>query len=70
MREEALQHAPGRPIVLLGPAPIRVRSIHGNAVAYTVTDVLVEWDGDAGYHLRWVASWLVRRCPSQERTAA
>ena len=51
---------------LPGPAPVKVRSLQANAIAYTVTDVLVEWDGDAGYHLSWEASWLVRRV-QQER---
>ncbi|MET1086805.1 MAG: hypothetical protein ABWY04_06745 [Arthrobacter sp.] len=60
-REDALQQAPGVPVVLLKPAPVRVRSILANAIAYTVTDVLVEWDGDDGYCVRWQASWLVRR---------
>lgn len=31
------------------------------AVAYTVTHVLVEWYDDDRYHVRWEASWLVRR---------
>ena len=65
MREDALQQAPGRPITLLRPAPVRVRSLPATAIAYTVTDVLVEWDEDGGYHLRWEASWLVRRCTPQ-----
>ncbi|MCU1515948.1 MAG: hypothetical protein JWQ75_669 [Pseudarthrobacter sp.] len=60
-REDALQQAPGVPVVLLRPAPVRVRSILAKAIAYTVTDVLVEWDGDDGYCVRWQASWLVRR---------
>ena len=70
MREEALRQAPGRPVVLLRPAPVRVRSLQANAVAYTVTDVLVEWDGGAGYHLRWEASWLVRKCEPETTTAS
>jgi len=32
-----------------------------NAVAYTVTAILVEWDKDGEYCIRWEASWLVRR---------
>lgn len=58
---EALRQAPGMPIVLLRPEPVKVRSDQVNALAYTVTDVLVEWDVDGGYHLRWEASWLIRR---------
>ncbi|MDQ0769070.1 hypothetical protein QF031_001819 [Pseudarthrobacter defluvii] len=69
MREEALRQAPGRPIVLLRPTPVRVRSLPATAVAYTVTDVLVEWDADGGYQLRWEASWLVRRCAPQQAAA-
>ena len=69
MREDALRRAPGKPIILLRPAPVRVRSLPAAAVAYTVTDVLVEWEGDGGYHLRWEASWLVRRCAPQQVTA-
>ncbi len=61
MREDALRQAPGRPIILLKPAPVTVRAHPGTAVAYTVTDVLVEWDGSGGYQLRWEASWLVRK---------
>lgn len=61
LRGEALKRAPGRPILLLRPAPVKVRSLRAIAIAYTVTDVLVEWDGDAGYQLSWEASWLVRK---------
>jgi len=68
MREAALRQAPGRPVILLRPAAVRVRSLAANAVAYTVTDVLVEWEGNSGYHLRWEASWLVRRCGPQPAT--
>ncbi len=69
MREQALWHAPGRPVVLLRPAPVQVQSIAATALAYTVTHVLVEWEGDVGYQLRWEASWLVRRMQmTQERT--
>ncbi|MDJ0456519.1 hypothetical protein AB0284_12815 [Pseudarthrobacter phenanthrenivorans] len=65
MRQEALHQAPGRAVVLLRPAPVKVRSLRAAAVAYTVTDVLVEWDDNGSYHLRWEASWLVHRCPDQ-----
>ena len=68
-REEALRQAPGKPIVLLNPAQVKVRSICAAAVAYTVTDVLIEWDEDTGYHLRWEASWLVRRAQVSPRPA-
>jgi len=59
--EDALRQAPGRPVVLLRPAAVKVRSLLGNALAYTVTHVLVEWDADGAHHARWEASWLVRR---------
>ena len=60
-RKHALELAPGRPVILLRPAPVKVRSIIGSAIAYTVTHVLVEWDSDGEYNVRWEATWLVRR---------
>ena len=60
-REHALGQAPGKPVILLRPAPVKVRSIVGNAIAYTVTHVLVEWDTDGEYNVRWEATCLVRR---------
>ena len=63
MHKEALRQAPGRPVVLLRPAAVKVRAIHATALAYTVTHVLVEWDGSTGYHLGWETSWLIRRRP-------
>jgi hypothetical protein len=60
-REHALEQAPGKPVILLRPAPVKVRSIVGNAIAYTVTHVLVEWDTGGEYNVRWEATWLVRR---------
>ena len=60
-REQALKEAPGRPVIMLRPAPVKVRSILGHAIAYTVTHVLVEWTTDEQYKVRWEASWLVRR---------
>lgn len=61
LREEALRRAPGRPVLMLRPAPVKVRSIAGSAIAYTVTHVLVERGDNGGYEVRWEASWLVRR---------
>jgi hypothetical protein len=60
-REQALEDAPGRPVIMLRPARVRVRSVIGHAIAYTVTHILVEWDTDGQYNVRWEASWLVRR---------
>ncbi|MDQ0675816.1 hypothetical protein QFZ36_003377 [Pseudarthrobacter siccitolerans] len=61
IRDDALRQAPGRPILMLRPAPVRVGSAIGHAVAYTVTHVLVEWANDGDRESRWLASWLVRR---------
>lgn len=33
----------------------------GNAIAYTVTHVLVEREAAGEYLVRWEASWLVKR---------
>lgn len=59
MREDVLRQAPGRPVLMLRPARVKVGPRTGLATAYTVTHVLVEWDD--GQDARWVASWLVRR---------
>ncbi|MCU1520041.1 MAG: hypothetical protein JWN19_426 [Arthrobacter sp.] len=64
VREQALGQAPGRPVILVRPAPVKVRTITGHAIAYTVTHVLVEWDAAGAYHVRWEASWLVKRVPA------
>lgn len=61
LRQDALQQAPGRPVLMLRPARVKVGSSIGLAMAYTVTHVLVEWDDDGNHDARWVASWLVRR---------
>ncbi|MDQ0848710.1 hypothetical protein QFZ65_000648 [Arthrobacter sp. B3I9] len=60
-REYALQQAPGRPVIVLRPVPVTVRAVSGNAIAYTVTHVLVERDAGEEYSLRWEASWQVKR---------
>ncbi|MET3720376.1 MULTISPECIES: hypothetical protein [unclassified Arthrobacter] len=62
-REVALREAPGRPVVMLSPVPVKVRSIIGNALAYTVTHILVESYDGGEYAVGWEASWLVRRAP-------
>jgi hypothetical protein len=46
---------------MLRPARVKVGSTVGQAIAYTVTHVLVEWEDDGGPDARWLASWLVRR---------
>ncbi len=60
-RENALREAPGRAVILIRPAPVKVRFVTGNAIAYTVTHVLVEWAAAGEYQVRWEASWLVKR---------
>lgn len=47
-------------MILLRPATVQVRSIIGNAIAYKVTHVLVEWETDGEYGVRWEANCLVR----------
>jgi hypothetical protein len=61
VREDALRQAPGMPVLMLRPAPVKVGSTVGHAIAYTVTHVLVEWENDGDHGARWLASWLVRR---------
>lgn len=61
--EVALLQAPGQPIVMLRPSPVRVRGVTGRAIAYTVTHVLIERPGTGENRLRWESSWLVRRLP-------
>jgi hypothetical protein len=61
VREDALRQAPGRPVLMLRPARVKVRAITCSAIAYTVTHVLVERDDDGRYQASWEASWLVRR---------
>ena len=61
LREEALTHAPGKPVLMLRPAPVKVRAAFGSAIAYTVTHILVEQDGNGPYSVRWEPGWLVHR---------
>lgn len=58
--EWALTHAPGA-VTRIPPVPVKVRVIEGQAVAYTPTHVLVEWEKYGGWHCRWEAKWQVRR---------
>lgn len=60
-RDAALRQAPGRPVLLIRPAPVRARFAAGHAIAYTLTHVLVEGDVDGDYFVRWEASWQVKR---------
>lgn len=61
LRQDALQQTPGWPVLMVRPARVKMGSIIGLAMAYTVTHVLVEWDDDGNHYARWVASWLVCR---------
>ncbi|WP_152642606.1 hypothetical protein [Pseudarthrobacter chlorophenolicus] len=61
LREEALTQAPGRPVMMLRPAPVKVRAAFGSAIAYTVTHILVEMDVNGPYSVRWEPGWLVHR---------
>jgi hypothetical protein len=60
-REGALRQAPGRPVLLIRPTPMRARFAACHAIAYTLTHVLVEGDVDGDYFVRWEANWLVKR---------
>jgi hypothetical protein len=61
-REYALRQAPGgRPVLVLRPVPVTARAVSGNAIAYTVTHVLVERDSGGEYSVTWEASWQVKR---------
>ncbi|WP_411373338.1 hypothetical protein ACLH0K_09205 [Arthrobacter sp. MPF02] len=64
--DEALRQAPGAPVVMLRPVPVRVRGATGYAIAYTATHVLVSGPSDGGYRASWEASWLVRRLRSAD----
>ena len=60
-RDDALRQAPGRAVLVLRPVPVTVRAVSGNAIAYTVTHVLVERESGEEYSLKWEASWQVKR---------
>lgn len=62
--QHALLRAPGLPVILICPALVTVRSLSAQAIAYTVTHVLVEWVVAGESYARWEASWLVRKTPS------
>ena len=60
-REDAIRRAPGRPVLLVRPAPVRACFAAGHAIAYTVTHILVEGEIDGDYYVRWEVSWQVKR---------
>ena len=60
-REVAIRQAPGRPVLLIRPAPVRARFAAGHAIAYTMTHVLVEGVVNGDYFVRWEASWQVKK---------
>lgn len=43
------------------PQPVRLSAITGCVVAYTDTQVLVEWVAYGDYHVRWENKWQVQR---------
>ena len=48
-------------VTRIEPVPVTVRVIRGHAVAYTATQVLVEWVAYGDYHVRWEDKWQVKR---------
>jgi len=48
-------------VTRIPPTPVTVRVITGHAVAYTATQVLVEWTAYGEYHIRWEDNWQVKR---------
>ena len=62
-RQAALEHAlrSRDGVTRIEPAPVTVRVIRGHAVAYTATQVLVEWEAHGEWHVRWEDKWQVRR---------
>jgi hypothetical protein len=60
-REDALRRAPGRPVILIRPVPVKARFAAGHVIAYTITHVLVETKTDGRYNVRWEISWQVKR---------
>lgn len=60
VRDHALLRPPGK-VTRIPPTPVRVRVITGNAIAYTPTHVLVEWEAHGEYHVRWEEKWQVKK---------
>lgn len=48
-------------VTRIDPVPVSVRVVTGRAVAYTATQVLVEWEAYGDYHVRWEDTWQVKR---------
>jgi len=48
-------------VTRIPPTPVTVRVITGHAVAYTATQVLIEWTAYGEYHIRWEDNWQVKR---------
>lgn len=62
-RQAALDHAlrSREGVTRIEPVPVTVRAITGAAVAYTATQVLVEWEKYGDWHCRWEDKWQVKR---------
>jgi len=62
-RRSALDHAlrSREGVTRIPPTPVTVRVITGHAVAYTATQVLIEWEAYGEYHVRWEDNWQVNR---------
>jgi hypothetical protein len=62
-RRAAVEHAlrSRECVTRIQPTPVTVRVITGNAIAYTATQVLIEWEAYGDYHVRWEDKWQVKR---------
>lgn len=62
-RRGALEHAlrSREGVTRIEPTPVKVRVITGHAIAYTDTQVLIEWVAYGEYHVRWEDKWQVKR---------
>jgi len=58
-RDHALRSREG--VTRIPPTPVAVRVITGHAIAYTATQVLVEWEAYGDWHCRWEDNWQVKR---------
>jgi hypothetical protein len=59
-RDAALHRPPETPVHQLpSPVLVRVRAIHGRAIATTAGHVLHEWVRYGAYHVRWDPKWQV-----------
>jgi len=57
--DKALRSRDG--VTIIKPVPVAVRVIQGHAIAYTDTQVLVEWEAYGDWYVRWEDKWQVER---------